>query len=101
MKKQKNLLHVTSAPAPLQKDFPNLYIAAKVTKGEHYAEVTIVDQHTNITRIVKDGEIILDESQEEEAKTDIDKSKLAVKDILDFKPVRIEDVKKFWSARFV
>lgn len=74
----------------------NLYIVAKVTKGEHYAEVTIVDQHTNITRIVKDGEILLSsESQEEEAKTDIDKSRLAVKDILDFADqVRIEDVEE-------
>ena len=35
----------------------NLYVEAKAIKGEHYAKVTIVDHHTNITKIEKDGEI--------------------------------------------
>ena len=96
IEKTKELTSRHICSCTLTEGVSNLYIAAKVTKGEHYAEVTIVDQHTNITRIVKDGEILLSsESQEEEAKTDIDKSKLAVKDILDFADqVRIEDVEE-------
>lgn len=96
IEKTKELTSRHICSCTLAEGVSNLYIVAKVTKGEHYAEVTIVDQHTNITRIVKDGEILLSsESQEEEAKTDIDKSKLAVKDILDFADqVRIEDVEE-------
>ena len=71
----------------------NLYITAKVIKGDHFASVTIEHQHTNITRIEKDGEVILDNPYQAECKTVIDKSKLTVKDILDFADqVRIEDV---------
>ena len=66
---------------------------AKVIKGDHFASVTIEHQHTNITRIEKDGEVILDNPYQAECKTVIEKSKLTVKDILDFADqVRIEDV---------
>ena len=65
----------------------------EVIKGNHFASVTIEHQHTNITRIEKDGEVILDNPYQAECKTVIDKSKLTVKDILDFADqVRIEDV---------
>lgn len=74
----------------------NLYIVARVVKDDHYAEVTIINQHTNITRIVKDGEVILD--QHEEAETEdagIDKSRLTVKDILEFADqVKMEDIEE-------
>ena len=36
--------------------------AHKVIKGGHYASVTIEHQHTNITHIEKNGEVILDRS---------------------------------------
>ena len=96
IEKTKELTSRHICSCTLAEGVSNLYISAKVTKGEHYAEVTIVDQHTNITRIVKDGEILLSsESQKEEAKADIDKSKLTVKDILEFADqVRIEDVEE-------
>lgn len=96
IEKTKELTSRHICSCTLAEGVSNLYISAKITKGEHYAEVTIVDQHTNITRIVKDGEILLSsESQKEEAKADIDKSKLTVKDILEFADqVRIEDVEE-------
>lgn len=74
----------------------NLYITAKVIKDEHYAEVTIVNQHTNITRIVKDGEVLLDQPVEAEAEdAGIDKSTLTVKDILEFADqVKMEDIEE-------
>ena len=56
----------------------NLYITAKLSKGEHSASVTIEHQHTNITRIEKDGKVILDNPYQAESKTTVDKSKLTV-----------------------
>lgn len=71
----------------------NLYITAKLIKGEHFASVTIEHQHTNITRIEKDGDVLLDNPYLSESETSVDKSKLTVKDILDFADqVRMEDV---------
>lgn len=80
----------------LVENVANLYIAAKVIKGEHYAEVTIVNQHTNITKIVKDGNILLDQPVEAENEdAGVDKSTLTVKDILDFADqVKMEDIEE-------
>lgn len=75
---------------------PNLYIRATVRKEDHFAEVTVVSQHTNVTKIVKDGEVLLDqpiEADEEDA--GVDKSTLTVKDILDFADVvKFEDIEE-------
>lgn len=74
----------------------NLYITARVIKGSHTVEVTIAGHHTNIVKVVKDGEILLDrpvEAESEDAGTD--KSKLTVKDILEFaSQVRMEDIEE-------
>ena len=71
----------------------NLYITATVIHGTHSASVTIEHQHTNITRIEKDGNVILDNPYRSESKVTTDKSKLTVRDILDFADqVRMEDV---------
>lgn len=79
----------------------NLYITARVIKGGHSAEVTIVSHHTNVVKIVKNGEVLLDrpvEAESEEAGTD--KSKLTVKDILEFADeVKIEDIEEVISRQ--
>lgn len=79
----------------------NLYITARVIKGESSAEVTIVSHHTNVVRVVKNGEVLLDrpvEAESEEAGTD--KSKLTVKDILDFADeVDIADIEEVISRQ--
>ena len=49
----------------------NLYICAKVRKDSHYAEVTIVDQHTNITRIVKDGQVLFPEKPQRKSRRNL------------------------------
>ena len=58
--------------------------------------ITIVNHHTNITKIEKDGEILLENPvKEEEASPEIDKSRLTVKNILDFADqVKISDVEE-------
>lgn len=72
----------------------NLYITARVIKGEQSAEVTIVSHHTNVVRIVKNGGVVLDRPVEAESKeAGADKSGLTVRDILDFADrVKIEDI---------
>ncbi|MDO4306265.1 MAG: L-serine ammonia-lyase, iron-sulfur-dependent, subunit alpha [Eubacteriales bacterium] len=86
--------HVCSCS--LVENVANLYITARVIKDGHYAEVTIVNQHTNITRIVKDGNILLEQPAEaEDEDAGVDKSTLTVKDILDFADqVRMEDIEE-------
>ena len=72
----------------------NLYITARVIKGEQSAEVTIVSHHTNVVRIVKNGGVVLERPVEAESKeAGADKSGLTVRDILDFADrVKIEDI---------
>lgn len=79
----------------------NLYVTARLVRGSRWAEVTVAGQHTNITRIVRDGKVLLDrpvEAESEEA--GVDKSRLTVKDILMFADeVRIEDVEEVISRQ--
>lgn len=92
--KTKQLLADGFCTCRLEKGVKNLYIVARVRKGEHNAEVTIVNRHTLITKIVKDGEVLFQAAIGGESAEDPDKSLLNVKDILTFADeVRIEDVK--------
>lgn len=78
----------------LKEGVENLYVVAKVTAGEHSAEVTIVNRHTLISRIVRDGEVLFQLATHEESPEYVDKSLLNVKAILQFADeVEIEDVR--------
>ncbi|MDC7288398.1 L-serine ammonia-lyase, iron-sulfur-dependent, subunit alpha [Blautia schinkii] len=96
IERTKELVEKRICSCTLVEGVANLYITAKVSKGEHYAEVTIVNQHTNITKIVKNGEVLLDQPVEAEAEdAGIDKSTLTVRDILDFaNEVKMEDIEE-------
>ena len=59
MRRQENWRRQDIVHCTLQEDVANLYIVAKVCKGSHYAEVTIINRHTYITKIVKDDAILL------------------------------------------
>lgn len=77
----------------LQEGVENLYIVAKVFAAGHSAEVTIINRHTLITKIVKDGEVIYEHKISESAAEKGDKSLLNVRDILTFADtVALEDV---------
>ena len=94
----KELLQEDFCSCHLIENVENLFIVAKVFKGEHSAEVEIANRHTNITRIVKDGEewdvgkhVELAPHQA----VKLDKSLLNVKDILEFADcVKIDDVRE-------
>lgn len=97
----KELLAQKICSCSLAEGVANLYITARVTKGRHFAEVTIINHHTNITKIVKDGQVLLDLPVEAEAEdAGIDKSLLTVKDILEFaNEVRFEDIEEVISRQ--
>lgn len=79
----------------LQEGVENLYIVAKVYAGEHSAEVTIINRHTLITKIVKDDKILYEHKISESAQEKGDKSLLNVKDILSFADtVALEDIEE-------
>lgn len=58
-------------------------------------EVTIINRHTYITRIVKDDVVLFEAAVSEESSNYVDKSLLNVKDILEFaNTVNIDDVRE-------
>ena len=77
----KKLVQQGFCTCTLKEGVENLYIVAKVIAGEHSAEVTIVNRHTLISRIVKDGEILYQIAAHEDSPEYVDKSVLNVKDI--------------------
>ncbi len=48
------------AKVDLAENVPSLYISIRGEKGEHYAVCTVSGEHTNITRLEKDGEVLID-----------------------------------------
>ena len=78
----------------LAENVPNLYISAKAIKDGHCAEVVIAGQHTNIVKMEKDGKILFQKDiRTADPDKEADKSRLTVKDILDFADqVQIEDI---------
>lgn len=75
----------------------NLYITVEVMSASHSALVELKHHHNNITKIVKDGEILLEKKEEnrQEEKAGADRMLLNVRNILEFaEEVRIEDVRE-------
>lgn len=98
--KTKQLVDEGFCQCKLQEDVENLYIVAKVIKDEHFAEVTIINRHTLITKIVKDGEVLFEHKVSEESPDYVDKSLLNVKDILTFADeVNIDDIREAISSQ--
>ncbi len=95
IEKTKDLIAAGFCSCSLQEGVENLYIVAKVTKGAHNAEVTIINRHTLITRIVKDGDVLYEHQVSEQSPDYVDKSLLNVKDILAFaSEVNLEDIRE-------
>ena len=77
----------------LQENVENLYIVATVFSGMHSASVTIVNRHTLITNITKDGEVLYQNQIHSCKKEEPQKWDLTVTDILNFaKNVQLEKV---------
>lgn len=99
IEKTKELVHQGVCHFNLANSPENLYILVDVAGSGHTAEVEIKSSHTNITKIVKDSEVLFvrDEVQtfSFSGKEKLDKSLLNVKDILTFaNEVDIADVEE-------
>ena len=93
--KTRALVRAGYCSCDLLENVENLYIVARVEKGEHNAEVTIINRHTFIKKIVKDGSILMEQEVNEEKTEHVDKSWMSVKGILEFADcVKIEDVRE-------
>jgi L-cysteine desulfidase len=95
IKKTKSLLKSGFCSCGLIEGVENLYIIVRLWSDENSSEVEIKDYHSNITRLVKNGEELLTNyrSGSNNAVRKPDKSLLNVKDILEFADcVSIADV---------
>lgn len=73
----------------------NLYIVAELTGEHHTALVEIQEHHNNITKAVKDGQVVFEKEPEQTKKVEDgpDRMLLNVRNILDFaNEVKVEDV---------
>ncbi len=68
----------------LQESVENLFISAHVTSKNHSAQVTIVNRHTMITKIERDGVVLFNHEWNEDSPNYIDKSFLSVSSIVEF-----------------
>lgn len=96
IQKTKNLIDLNICKVELEEEVDNLYIKVIVKKGEITASVTIVDNHTNITKIEKNDKIIFEKDSTEENKSDdYSVEDVSVRIIYDFaNNVNIDDVKE-------
>lgn len=103
--KTKELVDAGFCSCKLEENVENLYIIAKAVSGNHYAEVTMINRHTFIKKIVKDGKLIYSGVQVQngmEIKTEPDKSLLNVKDILAFaESVDVKEVEEVLERQIV
>jgi L-cysteine desulfidase len=83
----RQLLKTDFCDCSLVEGVANLYILITAQAGEESAQVEISTYHTNITRITKNGKVVLEKKEQAPADTgDVvpDKSQLNLKDILEF-----------------
>lgn len=100
----KKLVESNYCTTNLEEGVENLYIKCIVEAGEHKATVTIVNHHTFITEITKDGEIIFDMSSDKNEHDGIktDKGELSIERIYNFaNEVEIEDVREVIERQIV
>ena len=100
----KKLLDEGFFSCQLQEGVANLYIVATVTAGEHTASVTIVNRHTMIAEIKKDGEVIYQLSKyDADMQQDKNENKpwvLSMENILDFaNTVELDAVKPLLDSQ--
>lgn len=91
----RELLEQGICKVELEEGVDNLYIQVIAQNSQEKAAVTIVDNHTNITSIEKNGEVIFEGSSAEGKNDDYTVDDLSVNGIYDFaNTVKIEDVKE-------
>lgn len=80
----KELLEQGYFSCELKENVANLYITATVTADGHSASVTIINRHTLITEIVRDGEVLYQTRQRQEEQKEVTDWPLSIREILEF-----------------
>lgn len=85
LKKVKQLLKEKICSVELVEGVANLYIDIEVFAGKNSAQVIISDSHTNIVKIVKNGEVLFEKSQDKKnSQSAIDRSFMSIRGIYDY-----------------
>lgn len=94
IEKCKELIAQGMCTTTLVKNVENLYIVAVAKTKEHSASVSVVNRHTLITKIVKDGQVLLKNDIASTERSDVDYSAMNVQEILNFaNEVEIDDIR--------
>ena len=84
----------------LQENVANLHIRAEVFAGEHTASVTIINRHTLITEIEKDGKVLFREEPVMQSEDAPDWDQWSVADIVEFaETVELKKVKSLLDGQ--
>lgn len=98
IKRCKELVEQGFCRCSLVENVANLYIRIVAFSGEETAEVELRDYHRNVTKLVKNGEVIFEKKEEERSEKTADEpdyTLLNVKDILTFADtVDLKDVEE-------
>lgn len=83
----------------LEEGVENLFIRAELTSGQETAAVEVKNKHNHISKIEKNGKLIF-EQPDIETQESGDKSKLNIKDIVEFaNQVNLDDVREIISRQ--
>ncbi len=99
----KKLLEEDFCDCILAEGVENLYVEVEVRAEDQSASVEIQEYHSNITRIVKNGTVLLQKEQEKKADegAPADKSKINLRSILEFADtLEVADVEDVISRQF-
>ena len=95
LEETRRLLNSGFCTCSLQENVANLHIRAEVFAGEHTASVTIINRHTLITEIKKDGKVLFREEPVVQSEDAPDWNQWSVADIVEF--AETVDLKKVKS----
>jgi len=91
--KMKEYLQKTKIRCHLAQDVPTLYIRIEARNAENSALVEIQVTHSNVTRIVRNGEVVLETESGKDEYPGPDKSLLNVRDIIEYaQSVDVKDI---------
>ena len=100
LERTKELLDTGFCTCSLQENVANLYIVAEVFSGEHTASVTIINRHTLITRMEKDGKVLFAQDPVVQKADDTDWSGWSLDAIVDFaETVELSKVKSLLDGQ--
>ena len=100
LERTKELLDTGFCTCSLRENVANLYIVAEVFSGEHTASVTIINRHTLITRMEKDGKVLFAQDPVVQKADDTDWSGWSLDAIVDFaETVELNKVKSLLDGQ--